>query len=293
MKIVAIMPCRNSGWVLGLSARALLQWVDELIVLNHASTDDTPHILGEISTETRRLWWFTQPETGWPEMEHRQELLRRARLSGATHIVTVDDDEVLTGNLVPTIRETIAAIPEGHTLQLPWLCLRGDVNTVHADGIWGSAYASVAWQDDPRCHWSSAERGGYQYHHRHPMGRALVPQMMSRRQGGLFHLQMVDDRRLRAKQYLYQLKDRLNPTRERPTAQSVRDYYSPAVYGKSATDPGPVILAEVPPEWWAPYAPLMQHLHLGGEPWQLDECRRVLRENPGIEVGLDNFGLEM
>ena len=185
------------------------------------STDDTSEIVAEMREIGHRIVGLRCEGSEWPEMEHRQMLLQDARRRG-THIVTVDDDEVLTGNLVPTIRETIAAIPEGHTLQLPWLCLRGDVNTVHAGGIWGSAYASVAWQDDPRCHWSSAERGGYQYHHRHPMGRRARRQMMSRRRGGLFHLQMVDDRRLRAKQYLYQLKDRLNPTRERPTAQSVR-----------------------------------------------------------------------
>lgn len=294
MKLICIMPCRNSAWVLGLSARAVLQWCDELLVLDHASTDNTEQILEELMLEFPcRVYWFSDMGNEWLEMEHRQELLRGARLRGATHIVTVDDDEVLTANLVPDIRRIIEEMPTDYTLQLPWLCLRGNVNTVHAGGIWGTAYASVAWKDDPRCHWSSSERGGYQYHHRHPMGRVLIPWMTPRRMGGLLHLQFLDERRLKAKQYLYQLKDALRPSPDRPTKKQIRDYYSPAVYGRAATDPGPVVLAEAPPEWWRGYEDLMQHLHPEAEPWQLEECRRILGENPGIEVGLDDFGLEL
>jgi len=293
MKIIAIMPCRNSGWVLGLSARALLQWVDELIVLDHNCIDDTLSILFQIRDEfPGRVIRLLADDADWPEMEHRQKLLTEARQRGATHIVTVDDDEILTANLVPQIRNIIRDMPEHMTLQLPWLCLRGNLHTVHADGIWGRAYASVAWKDNPCCHWKP-QAGGYQHHHRHPMGRVLVPWMTPRSRGGLMHLQMVDERRLKAKQYLYQLKDRLNPTPARPTAQSVRDYYSPAVYGKSASDPGHVVVDEVEAEWWEGYETLMQHLHLGGEPWQIDACRKILRENPGIEAGLDDFGLEL
>lgn len=293
MKLVAVMPCRNSGWVLGLSARAVLQWCDELIVLDHASTDETPEICFDLSTEYgERFVLLRSGDTDWPEMEHRQYLLNEARRQGATHIVTVDDDEVLTANMVPRIREIIADMPHEMTLQLPWLCLRGNLHTMHAAGIWGTAYASVAWQDDPRCHWMP-QRGGYQHHHRHPMGRGLVPWMIPKRLGGLFHLQFLDERRLKAKQYLYQMKDALRPSPDRPTTKQIRDYYSPAVYGKAASDPGPVILAEVPGEWWAGYEHIMQHLHPESEPWQLEECRRILRENPGIEIGLDNFGLEL
>lgn len=287
------MPCRNSGWVLGLSARAVLQWCDDLLVLNHASTDNTAFILDDLKKEyPGRVVVIHSSQAEWPEMEHRQMLLQDARCLGATHIVTVDDDEVLTANMVPEIRKIIEEMPTDYTLQLPWLCLRGNINAVHAGGIWGTAYASVAWKDDPRCHWSSSERGGYQYHHRHPMGRVLIPWMTPRRMGGLLHLQFLDERRLKAKQYWYQLQERLRwPNLKTP--QQVRDYYSPAVYGRAATDPGPVVLAEVPPEWWRGYEDLMQHLHPEAEPWQLEECRRILHENPGIEVGLDDFGLEL
>jgi hypothetical protein len=124
------------------------------------------------------------------------------------------------------------------------------------------------------------------------MGRPLAPWKTSASLGGLMHLQFMDDKRLRAKQYAYELQERLRwPNLKTP--QQVRDYYSPAVYGHAANDPNPVVLSPVPAEWWAGYEPLIQYLRPEQEPWQLEACRKILRENPGIEAGLDNFGLEL
>jgi glycosyltransferase involved in cell wall biosynthesis len=51
MKIVTIMPVRNEAWCLGLTARAALMWCDELVILDHASTDRTAEIASEIAGE--------------------------------------------------------------------------------------------------------------------------------------------------------------------------------------------------------------------------------------------------
>jgi hypothetical protein len=61
--------------------------------------------------------------------------------------------------------------------------------------------------------------------------------------------------------------------------------YSQAVHTERLT------VATAKPEWCEPYKDLMQHLHLGGEPWQIAECKRLLSENKGIGKGLDDFGL--
>ncbi len=63
MKIVGLLPVRNEEWIIAYTLRALLRWVDEVIVLNHASTDRTGDILLEIAAETCRvlavlLWPF-------------------------------------------------------------------------------------------------------------------------------------------------------------------------------------------------------------------------------------------
>jgi len=288
VKIVAIMPCRNEGWILGPSLRALLAWADDVIVLNHASTDESARILEEVRDEFRdRVFVLYEPDPTWYEMAHRQRLLGVARSRGASHVAIVDADEVLSGNLVNRIRLMIDTAPADTVLQLPWVCLARELGRRYISGIWFDNWVSTAFRDSAAAHWHS--RAGYDFHHRHPMGvnwQAYRP--IAQHEGGLMHLQFVDERRLRAKQALYQLTERLRwPGRE--TVDAVRERYSPAVY---QSNPRMVGTADIPESWWEPYASLKQHLHLGGEPWQEVECRRILDEHPGIESGLDLFGLE-
>ncbi len=291
MKVTALCPVRNEDWVLGLSARAVLRWVDSLVILNHASTDGTQAILDELQSEYGdRLSVLTETDPQWNEMAHRQRMLEHARSLGATHLALVDADEVLTGNLLPTIRGMIESAPPGSILQLPWLCLRGSIDRCHVGGIWGHADVSTAFQDEPRCHW--AARDGYDFHHRHPMGRHNVTfRPFLHRDAGLMHLQFVSDRRLRAKQLLYCLTERLRwPNRE--PVDVVRRRYSVAVYGAENPTKQSHELRKVPAEWWAPYADLMKHLKPDAEPWQEIECKRLLAEHGTKRFkGLDLFGV--
>ena len=285
MKLVCTMPVRNSAWVLGLSARAVLKWVDALVILDHASVDGTFEIISEIQKEFQnRVVYLHESNPVWEEMRHRQRLLDQARDMGATHIVTVDDDEVLTGNLIPDIQRIVEEIPASQTLQLPWQCLRGSINRVHVSGTWGEAKVSTAFVDNPSLYW--ATRAGYDFHHRHPMGRGFVSHFpVPRECGGLMHLQFVSDRRLRAKQCLYKLLEVLRwPGRSTPA--QINTMYDKAVYGGTN-------LATVPESWWAPYKNLLPHLRLDEIPWQEVEVLHLLQTNdPAQFVGLDLFGLD-
>ena len=288
MKIVATMPVRNEDWCIGLTLRALLRWVDSVVVLDHASTDGTRQILAEIDAEhPGRVAVMTECNPVWEEMRHRQSMLDRARIEGATHIVMVDADEVLTANLVPDIRRAIAAIPRRCTFQLPWHCLRWSIQRYHHQGAWGRADVSVGYEDGPAACWKA--EGGYDFHHRHPCGWPFVPFRPIRRdEGGLMHLQFVSDRRLRAKQALYLLTERLRWPGRLPAAALN------AMYGLSVYDEGTATanLAPVPPEWWAGYEDLMQHLHPAAEPWQEREARRLYAEHGAAKFeGLDLFGV--
>lgn len=277
------MPFRNEDWILALSARAVMMWTDELILLDHCSTDNSRDIALEVAAEfPGRVTILEDSNPEWQEMRHRQMLLDCARKQGVTHIALVDADEVLSGNLLPEIRSHVQTCPQGRTLQFPWQCLRGSINRTHVDGTWGRADVSVAFLDDPAFHWVSRE--GYDFHHRHPMGRPFRPfSPIGRDGGGLLHLQFVSDRRLRAKQYLYQLTERLRwPNRE--PVDVVRKRYSTAVYEHNA-------MADVPASWWAPYGHLMKYLDIDAEPWQEAACRKILGEHPGISAGLDSFGV--
>lgn len=291
MKIIGIMPVRNESWILGLSARAVLMWADELVIFNHASNDETCEILGGLVGEyPERVIFGNDQRPEWREMEHRQALLGLARFHGATHIALVDADEVLAGSLLPTIRDDIFQTNPRAILQLPWIQLRGGITEYHSSGLWAEQNVSFAFVDRPEYHW--AQRDGYDFHHRHPMGPQMLPfRPIPRKRGGLLHLQMASDRRLRAKGALYLMTEVIRWPGRMPL-DKLQAMYNLAVYGQPTPSRDPFILAKCPPEWWAPYAHLLGHLKVDAEPWQEAECKRLWAQyGPKKFAGLDLYGV--
>ena len=287
MKIVCTMPARNEDWILGLSLRAVLGWADSVVILDHASTDRTPDIIAEVSAEhPGRVISLHEPDPCWAEMAHRQRLLEAARREGATHIAIVDADEVLTGNLIPRIRGEFERLMPGSVLQLPWLmCWRSRDQYRNGDAsVWSQNWVSCGFVDAPHLHWRA--RDGYDFHHRHPMGRELSPaRPVARVAGGILHLQHASWRRLMAKQCLYGLTELIRW----PGRKSAREISQ--MYGGTVDETG-IRYSSIPAAWWAPYAGLMQYLHVDAEPWQEAECRRLMAEH-GREkfAGLNLFGV--
>ncbi len=283
MKIVALLPVRNEGWILGCSLRALLMFVDEAVISLHNCTDDSFDITREVWKETGRVCSYPEDTQHWSEMAQRQKLLESARELGATHIVTVDADEILTGDLLPTIRQRIEALPLGVMLRLPLLNLRGCLNRVHNTGLWGSIdmNTSVAFLDHPAIHWPAGAE--YQHHCREPKGQPWAMPRPDNRAAGLLHLQFINSRRLKAKQALYQINDRLRwPNRPMEAyARTVREHLGAPGQG-----------APVPERWLEPYSHLLQYLHIDREPWQVAEIQRLISEY-GLKrfEGLDLFGI--
>ncbi len=284
MRLAGTMLCRNEDWVIGLSARAALEWLDYLIILDHASTDKTHDILVQIQQENpTKVQLLYESDPIWHEMEYRQRMLCEARRWGATHIAVVDADEVLSGNLLSEIRPKVEALGPMQDFAPPWVGLRGSIHCYHADGIWGDNWVSTAFLDNPQYSWHS--RNGYDFHHRRPMGLNMQSYRPWRQgQGGLMHLQFVSDRRLRAKQACYKMQEVLRwPGRE--PVHIVNQRYNPAVYDKGN-------MVDVPAEWWSPYSQWIDHLHTDAMPWQETQCRLWWREHGAQRFkGLDLFGV--
>ena len=305
MKLIGLMPVRNEAYCLGLTLRAALMWCDEMVVYCHACTDDSYKIARDVMVECvkvgpSRVWITESQDSNWNEMEHRQHMLCHARAMGATHIAIVDADEIPTGNLsagLCPIREIVRGMPKGSCLQLPMYQLRGSLDRYHSNGIWGNRWLSVAFQDDPRLSWS-----GDTFHSREPGGMALKPyRPIQHGQGGSFHLWGVSERRLRAKHALYKVTERL-----RWPAKPILDIERMYNLWRSAEDGyahnhgrygDPWTYADVPAEWWAPYADLAKYLYIGQYgldlvTWQEAEVRRLVAEH-GAEAfkGLDLFGV--
>jgi len=291
MNLVGTMPVRGDDWVLGLSVRVALMWCDTLVVRLHGEPGNAGRILGEIHATDSRLSWVYRADEKWDEMNHRQELLSLARVHGATHIAMIDCDEILSANLLPTIRSSIEQLPRHAMLSLPGYNLRSGLTKYHSNGIWGNRWFSTAFKDDPRAGWH-----GDKFHHREPEGVSWTPRRtVNHGAGGILHLWGANERRLKAKHALYKLTERLRfPGKD---VAKIDQEFSWAIHGEPGHrmygTPKTWTYADVPASWWAPYAGLItEHLHLDDEPWQESQCRKLLGEH-GREkfVGLDLFGV--
>jgi hypothetical protein len=325
MRLIGLMPVRNEDWCLGLTLRAALMWCDEMVVFLHACTDRSAQIVHDVAAEFAcdsagrgRIFTMFDSDPKWSEMSHRWAMLNAARQRGATHIALIDADEVLTGNLLhgdllrpndafpPLLfRQYIANLPQGIILQLPWLALPRTTERYLTTGTFGKLQrVSVAFKDDPSMRWET--RNGYDHHHREPMGAiGGVYTPLKPEDGGLMHLQFLSERRLKAKQALYQMTELLRwpaprilngvscKTQEQ-LAKRLARMYGKAVY---ESDPLAYDSSPVPEDWWSPYSHLMRYLDIDGgdidaEPWQEREVKRLVSEF-GMEMfrGLDLFGV--
>ena len=274
MKLVGLMPVRNEAWVLGFSARVALQWCDELIVSLHQSADESREIVEEVERETDgRCWWIAHHDRAWTEMQQRQALLEQARDDG-THIALIDADEILTANLIRTMRLQVLARLDTSIMMLPLYNLRGSMTRYHANGTWGRRIVSVAFKDSPELEWR-----GDRFHHREPMGRAWRPfQPYGQGEGGVLHLWGANERRLAAKHRLYKITERLRwPDKD---VREIEQMYSMYEKGALGDDPRRWTFNSVPESWIGPYRELMEkHLHLDAVPWQEAECDRLIAEH--------------
>jgi len=293
MKLIATMPARNEGWIIGLSARVALMWCDEIVILNHASTDDTAERIGELQEQHPfRVHVISVPEAQWSEMRHRQDMLDLARTKGATHIAIIDADEILTPDLFNFPRSALLKPNDGQILQLPGYNLRCSLNRYHLNGLWGDRWFSVAFADNPRFYWASWGRDQYDHHHREPFGMTCQSyRPVGQGRGGVMHLWGVTDRRLRAKHALYKVTERLRWP-EKPIKEIDR-MYSLWKTGSHPNEPNTWQFADVPKAWWEPYEDLVaKYLHVDAEPWQENEVRRLIdKHGPERFRGLDLFGI--
>lgn len=284
MKLTALMPARNESWVLGLSVRVAAMWADEVILLDHASTDNTHSIAIDATTETGKVWYMREGSAEWAEMAHRQRMLAFARARGATHIAIVDADEILSGNLLKAIRPEVERLRPGQLLQIPMRNMHRSINEYRSDrSAFGQAITTVAFADDPALQW--ADKDGYPHHQREPKGSRIGARIYpSQAEGGVMHLQFSNWRRLIAKHALYKMSERVRFP-QKPVREIDR------LYSMAPNEAG-LELSPAGADWWAPYAPLMHHLNLDAEPWQEGECRRLLADHGrDAFAGLNLFGV--
>jgi hypothetical protein len=252
------------------------------VILLHCCTDRSEEIVTQLAKETGRVFVFGKDLPIWDEMYHRQALLELARTQevGATHIAMIDVDEVLTANLVETIRDPVERLVPGEMLELPGYNLRSSLEYYHANGIWGNRWFSVAFKDTPEAHWA-----GDKFHSREPAGvkwRNYRP--IKQGEGGIMHLWGASERRLIAKHALYKIVERLRFP-EKPITV-IDSLYSLAI------KPQQTWLFERTPAAWHHEQLEYKYCFPDADPWQEAEVRRLVAEH-GRELfnGLELFGV--
>jgi hypothetical protein len=286
VKLVGLMPVRNEAWVLGLSLRAALLWVDEMLVLDHASTDGTHEVVARVAAEhPGRLRFLAETDPVWREASIRQRLLEAGREAGATHLCVIDADEVLTGNLLPSAREAFAALAPGEGLWLPWLPLWRGLDRYRQDQPSPWDVMILGFRDAPGLHYAPRLRD-YDIHSRRVRGASGERHPVAdQRAGGVFHLAHSNWRRLQTKTAWYKMIEITRfPWRRSPA--ELDDWYS---WDLKETG---LDLRAVDPSWWLPYATWLDEVELDGDCWYEAECRKLWADHgPDTFAGLELWGV--
>lgn len=282
MKLAAICPVKNEAWILGLSARVALMWCDQLVCLNHGSTDKTQRILEELAFENPGKVIFADwHDEKWREMEQRQKLLDIARSYEATHIALIDADEVLCGDSLLYVRERVERLAPGDCLNVRMHCMWRGFHQYRVDpqSVWSNRQdLALAFCDAPRLEFAAT--AGYQHHARAPKGARTVKSPGL----GVMHLQFANWRRLVAKHALYKVRERLDyPAKHVDAIDSLYNL---------ALDERNLQVNPTPEGWLKPYAELMRYVDMRETPWQESAAQAlVYQHGPETFAGLNLFGV--
>lgn len=267
MKLIGLLVCRNEVWCLPVSLRAAMQWLDEIVILDHASDDANRTQL--LLSEAKIVWpgrvkTLRQLDENWNEAFYRQALLEKGRAIGGTHFAIVDSDEIASIKAVFALRHALAEyLAPGQLYRLPWLQLWRSTDCYRADDSpFGQPRVPFIFADAPGLSFQPSGPDNYQLHKRFP-AQCQCSNIWERDSGyGVLHLQYVVWRRVLAKQIHYQMDE------------IIRYGKVHANYAGAVNEVG-LITKPLPPDWW-PVDPA--GLDLKAVPWQVDGIKRLLTE---------------
>lgn len=303
MRLTGLMIVRNEDWILGLSLRVAMKWLDQIVVVDHSSTDATYNIINQVTgeypyrvhysrwTDTKTVKMANSfdgeirdvqvpdPEAYWDEMTVRQHSLEVGRKFGGTHYAIVDADEIPTANILKDLRYQIDCLPPGNCLDVPMLAMRTLDKYQDDDTVWSKAWITVGFCDKPGLTWKPAE-DGYHHHHRKPYGvdDPSIRYLTDKKDGGIMHFQFANKRRLLAKHVYYRMFEHLRwPGRMAP--EELNHKYDAALFE-------PATMSKLPEEFMQGYDKAL--INLNGYAYQEGEIKRLLvRHKREAFAGLD------
>jgi len=246
VKIIGLMVIRNEQWIVEESLRRALEWVDGMAIMFDRCDDNTQDICLDILSSFKgpSRTKLAIPGPHWNEMDIREANFNDGRALGGTHFAIIDADEMLTTNLLPVIRELFENLDPAELLELPMYAVREGLLSYQDDKtVWSHSKLTLGFKDDPRLGWAPRHGDGYQHHARPPRGSRLSAHSrpIPKGNGGAFHFQFANKKRLLAKHVLYRMVDHLRwPGRRTP--ERLNDIFDEALKE-------PVGVSSIPQEW--------------------------------------------
>jgi hypothetical protein len=150
MKIVGMLPVKNEEWILPTFLSNVMPIVDELIVIDDDSTDNSKQILEAAGAIVKGYEDTEKLKGGWPCGLIRSHLFRYAREAGGTHFLCLDADETFTTNFVPIARDVISQLKPGQKIAMHWLALwQSYTHFRHDNTVWSNNWKDFIVCDDP------------------------------------------------------------------------------------------------------------------------------------------------
>lgn len=252
MKIIALLPVKNEGWVLKYCLDSL-SFVDEIIAIDDNSTDNTREILLKYGCKILEL--ETKASIGWKEFDIRTHLLNEARKLGATHIIAIDGDESLSPDFQRDAKMILSNLKKGQQLQLEWINLCSK-NTYLLPRI----YKNFAICDDGVSMFTPAFLGVS----RVPFTKILPLKLESKY--CVFHYQWINKRRAQYKQAWYMVSEFLKKTRSPRRINATYSFVTERKYSNLEKDmPVPSSLPDTKTD---------------GTIWQKDKLEEIFNNHP-------------
>ena len=207
MKVIGLMIAKNESWILPTTIPQQLKFVDELLVLDGNSTDNSIQILRNFKGRVHVREQGNNPDNyaAW-----RQELLTWARQRNATHIVCLDADEMFSADLLKNWRELLSKMKPGNKLMFDWILLwKNARNFVSGGSVFANIRKDFVFCDDKKSPYVKI-----MLHEGRTPGEnnSKILNYVPRETGAVLHFQSVPFERFMMKQAYICCKDyRLNP----------------------------------------------------------------------------------
>ena len=158
-KIIALIPMRNEEIMIGQCLKGLAPLVDEIIILNDCSTDNSIPIIESLAQECHVTEIIHKKEWYRDEPGDRNSLLNAGRAHGGKYFIVIDADEMFTSNCLDNnfLKSRILALQPGDILTLNWIQLWRSVDYYRFDdSVWTYNYKPIIFCDDGQAYYSSA-----------------------------------------------------------------------------------------------------------------------------------------